>query len=436
MTRVPASLVLGVVALIFVLYFNAIAVRRPWRRASRSDADVFDENEFEDSRFIVAGSDEIRTYGRCPLMDGVGRYPVFESSPVTIIAALPMFLEAYERLDMLSTIDMNTLSLEHAFAWWYIVSQLDPLFIIISGPMNGLGRALARSASPTSRIVILDPTQINPSGRPFEDFVEINWKQQLNGVDRNKVLVFFNDDQSNFRRIKEAYSLGFRHVIFGKNGDLSSFRNYDIKAVCDQNPTQRWKGYTFDHGGRTKRLVTWETHLQNGAYFQHIAETYYEFPPLVRSSLLKRVYYNPSRAPEPIFSTRLAAQQAGLLGKYETRLGHYHHFLYVYLSSRNPELEETANSPGGSPQEPPQVAKPAPESNQTVQTSKTSVLLPPLQVNISKDHGESDANEKPDAMQSLVQHDGHTNQSTNPSADHANMNTTDDSLAKSMNETR
>ncbi|AQL00729.1 DNA polymerase eta [Zea mays] len=73
-------------------------------------------------------------------------------------------------------------------------------------------------------------------GKDFVDFGSIDWGRLLrnHGIsDSEKVLIFFDDHQSELKRLKQALKAGFRHIIFEDNYDTGTCDHYFLRHIYD-----------------------------------------------------------------------------------------------------------------------------------------------------------------------------------------------------------
>ena len=130
--------------------------------------------------------------------------------------------------------------------------MLEPTHIVESGVMLGWGTYMMRQAAgPGTHIIAVTPVcpnkaaergekwymDLGPStylcGKKFVDFNEVNWAAIPGLKDmraRERVLVYFDDRQSEYRRLLEAQRAGFMHVVFDDNFPFSG-DNYALKQA-------------------------------------------------------------------------------------------------------------------------------------------------------------------------------------------------------------
>lgn len=137
----------------------------------------------------------------------------------------------------------------HLLSIWYILKQLNPRCIIESGVWKGLGTWFFEKASPSSKIVSIDP---DPSFRVYTspnvmyrtmDFLKTDWSN----LPKNDTVLFLDDHQNSLERIKYAHSIGFKKIIVEDNypsqqGDCYSPKKIlsNKKFVIDKDGTRNW----------------------------------------------------------------------------------------------------------------------------------------------------------------------------------------------------
>lgn len=120
----------------------------------------------------------------------------------------------------------------HCFATWFILREMQPKMVVESGVWRGQSTWLIEQAVPGALIVAIDPV---PEARVYtsrrvryerDDFSQLDWSQ----ADVSDAVVFFDDHQNAYERLKEMHWMGFRHAIFEDNypcgeGDFYSLRH-------------------------------------------------------------------------------------------------------------------------------------------------------------------------------------------------------------------
>ncbi len=200
------------------------------------------------------------------------------------------FLEKWGRKDLLEAIDEFNAIYEtrpikdnnggmksaHMFPAWFIVKQLKPKYLIESGVWKGLGTWFFEQASPETKIISIDP---NPNFRVYtsdkvdyrtEDFLKTDWS----ALPKDSTLVFFDDHQNFFERMKHAYSLGFKHIMTEDNYPYQQGDCYTPKKILTN------RKYVIDIAGNK----TWyDKNDDDLKYFEDNVNIYQEMPPIFKS---------------------------------------------------------------------------------------------------------------------------------------------------------
>ncbi|GLT77181.1 hypothetical protein SLA2020_487910 [Shorea laevis] len=178
------------------------------------------------------------------------------------------------------------------------------------------------------------------AGKDFVDFGNIDWKRMLkrHGIfDPGRVLVFFDDHQSELKRVKQAVKAGFRHLGFEDNYDTGTGDHYSLRQICDQfyirgrghscfrdsdeaqirskrkklwekavdidelcGPNEAWwgvRGEMRDNFNRNRTPISYAYHFADGRFIESILEVYWEPPPVAGPSLSHQTRYDPTRTP-------------------------------------------------------------------------------------------------------------------------------------------
>jgi hypothetical protein len=191
-----------------------------------------------------------------------------------IINSIPEFSELYAR----RPIDNNEGGMKsaHMLASWYIVKTMKPKYIIESGVWKGLGTWLFENASPTTKIVSIDPA---PQFREYTspnahytttDFLDADWS----AFPKDETLLFFDDHQNFLTRLQKAHEIGFKYVIDEDNYPSNQGDCYSPKKVL---ANQR---YVMDSQGNR----SWHDILQTDLEFlQNNVSVYQEMPPIYKT---------------------------------------------------------------------------------------------------------------------------------------------------------
>jgi len=168
----------------------------------------------------------------------------------------------------------------HIFPVWLLLKSIQPEFIIESGVYQGAGTWFLEDASPSSKIISIDP---KPQQRKYtsnavtyltDDFLDINW----DFIDTTNTLLFLDDHQNSIQRIKYAHSIGIKKVIVEDNYPSNRGDCYSPKKVLSQKP------YVIEKNGKK----TWyEPNQQDYNFIIENTNIYQEFPPLFKDKLTR-----------------------------------------------------------------------------------------------------------------------------------------------------
>ena len=119
-------------------------------------------------------------------------------------------------------------------------------------------------------------------GSTFKDFNSIAWDETA--IDPKTTLVFFYDHQSGIRRMEEAKSRGFSHLVFDDNYPPGKGDNLSGKMLCDPEAWSRLgisNAIPFkDNFGSVNTLLSAQQYSEYVAKFNDITSVYAEFPPV------------------------------------------------------------------------------------------------------------------------------------------------------------
>ena len=175
-------------------------------------------------------------------------------------------------------VNLRGIRINHAFAIYMIAKKLQPQAIIESGVNAGQSTYMFRKAAPRAKIISLDPMNASDVGQAprwiddtnndyltgsnFKDIENVDWKNYA-GIDITSTLVFIDDHQRSYSRIKHLHPLGFKHFIIEDNYAL--FRGASMREI-GHSPKTILLGR-----GRDMSRALWLT--EN-------LESYHEIPPL------------------------------------------------------------------------------------------------------------------------------------------------------------
>ncbi|HEX6764107.1 MAG TPA: hypothetical protein VF103_01490 [Polyangiaceae bacterium] len=171
----------------------------------------------------------------------------------------------------------------HLFATWFMVRALRPTHIVESGVFKGLGTWLLEQAAPTARLFCIEP---NPAAIEYRsahaeyftrDFAETAWD-----LPRATTLIFFDDHQNAFERVRLARKLGFCHLIFEDNYPLGRGDCYSLKRALMGEPPPAPRTL-LDRARRSFERIG-NRDQDAVAFLEQALETYCEFPPVMKSA--------------------------------------------------------------------------------------------------------------------------------------------------------
>uniref|UniRef100_A0ACD5U2C2 Uncharacterized protein n=1 Tax=Avena sativa TaxID=4498 RepID=A0ACD5U2C2_AVESA len=274
-----------------------------------------------------------------------------------LLNGLEEFVPIYETRPIKN--NRNGMGFDHSFGLWFMARWLKPDLMIESGAFKGHSTWVLRQAMPNTRIISLSPRHPEKylikgpayvdgnctylAGKKFIDFGSVDWEKLLrkHGIsDLSRVLVFFDDHQSELKRLKQAHKAGFRHLIFEDNYDTGTGDHYSLRQICDQSHIRggghscfwdsdearfrskrskfwekaveidqlcgkddAWwgiRGYMHDDFNRTNEAISYKEHFHNSRLVESVLDLYWELPPVAGPSLTHQTRYDPARASDPI----------------------------------------------------------------------------------------------------------------------------------------
>ncbi|KAJ0613571.1 hypothetical protein HanRHA438_Chr02g0048611 [Helianthus annuus] len=310
-----------------------------------------------------------------------------------LLQGLEEFVPIYETRPIKN--NMYGMGFDHSFGLWFITRWLKPDLMIESGAFKGHSTWVLRQAMPNTRIISITPRHPEKylkkgaayvdgnctyfAGKDFVDFGSIDWSTVMkkHGVsDLSRVLIFFDDHQSELKRLKQALKAGFTNLVFEDNYDTGTGDHYSLRQICDQfyiqggghscfedsdearvrsvrkkfwekavdtqelcGPGESWwgvRGYMRDDFNHTNKPISYSQHFQNSRYVESILDLYWELPPVAGPSLTHQTRYDPARAPSPIVEDgrfRLF-QRLGLSRLEPSVFNGYTQMVYVQISDK------------------------------------------------------------------------------------------------------
>ncbi|GAB2293516.1 hypothetical protein Dimus_027723 [Dionaea muscipula] len=308
-----------------------------------------------------------------------------------LLKGLEEFVPIYERRPIKN--NLYGMGFDHSFGLWFIVRWLKPDLLIESGAFKGHSTWVLRQAMPETRIISLTPRHPEKylkkgpayvdenctyfAGKDFLDFGSVDWRSVMkkHGItDLSRVLIFFDDHQSELKRLKQALKAGFRHIIFEDNYDTGTGDHYSLRQICDQfyirggghscfsdsdearirarrkqfwekavgiselcGPGEAWwgvRGYMRDNFNHSNQAMSFAEHFQNSRFVESILDVYWELPPVAGPSLTHETRYDPARATSPMVEDgRYGLFQRLGLSRLETSVFNgYTQMVYVQIS--------------------------------------------------------------------------------------------------------
>ena len=202
--------------------------------------------------------------------------------------SIPEFLELYRQKP--SDINQGGMMSPHMFATWFMLKKLNPKNVIESGIWKGQGTWLIEKTLPNAKVYSIDVAlqlreYISDKVTYFQkDFSKIDWSMI---EEKESTLLFFDDHQNAFERIRLGKKLGFKKFIFEDNYPAKRGDCYSLKKA-------------FQHAGFTpeklakkgiratlRNFVNLSKKVQPGKkdadFLQRSLDIYYEFPPVFKN---------------------------------------------------------------------------------------------------------------------------------------------------------
>lgn len=236
-----------------------------------------------------------------------------------MIAHLKAFLSLYDNRPIRD--NQGGQKAAHLFYSWYVAKKLKPTVIIESGVYKGQGTWAFENASPSSKIICVDPYLKNYEGYRSvnasyieSDFKLINWNAI---TDKSNVLCFFDDHQNALERIVQMKYQGFSQAMFEDNYPEGQGDCLSLKKVLEYP-----QKYQILPG------------LSGEEYLNKVIEIYLEFPPIF--SLEKTRWgtaWNEHRTNLPLLS-----EEDSDLFIFKEEMDQYTWMNYVRLTGNNSEI--------------------------------------------------------------------------------------------------
>lgn len=172
----------------------------------------------------------------------------------------------------------------HMYATWFILTRLQPKYVIESGVWKGMGTWLIEKTLPSSKVISID---VNLNFREYiskeveyfnVDFNRLDWSDI---VDKKSTILFFDDHQNALERLAFGKKNGFKKFIFEDNyprnqGDCFSLKKaYMGESYVPPKKTGLLRVLNFFKESSSKIL--------NFDEIKSKIKTYYEFPPVFKN---------------------------------------------------------------------------------------------------------------------------------------------------------
>ena len=192
----------------------------------------------------------------------------------------------------------------HMFYVWFILQYLKPAVIIESGVLNGQGTWLFEKTCPDADLYCIDPdlshlVYKSKKARYYEDdFSQINWKD----LPKDETLLFFDDHQNAYERIKTSYWFGFSNLIFEDNYPANQGDFYTLKHAFMNTGFVKYKRPIKPQDyikWRLRKTINYMFKMRSALFTdinpnkvdeQYLIDRlaiYYEFPPIFKSKSTK-----------------------------------------------------------------------------------------------------------------------------------------------------
>lgn len=173
--------------------------------------------------------------------------------------SLSEFIQLYQKRPILD--NTGGMKSPHMFPAWFTIKTLQPKHIVESGIWKGQGTWFFEKASPNSYIHSID---VNLNNREYisksplvkyynQDVFTLNL---LESLPREDTLLFFDDHQNMFERLKRVKDMGFIHFMDEDNYPSGRGDCFSIKQAFEREESSKW--------------------------LQSNLEVYYEFPPIFK----------------------------------------------------------------------------------------------------------------------------------------------------------
>ena len=179
------------------------------------------------------------------------------------------FLDVYSR----RPIDQNHgggLSVNNFYVY-FALNKLQPKYVLESGVFQGLGTWLIEQTVPGVKLVCIDPLlhqvvyKSNNAKYITNDFLSFT-NDNISRDRARDTLIYFDDHQNQFERIKHAHMLGFKHLIWDDNyPEYKGQRHLSLQACINKLSDP---GYNIP--------------FEASSVLSDVLDEYYIFPPVLQ----------------------------------------------------------------------------------------------------------------------------------------------------------
>lgn len=210
-----------------------------------------------------------------------------------MIASLEEFSRLYEQRPIRD--NAGGMRSPHLFLTWFLLRTLDPGVVVESGVWRGQGTWLIEKTCPEARLYCIDVDLGNLEYRSeraeyFErDFSTIDWTH----LPKDQTLLFFDDHQNAYERVKTAKWFGFKHLVFEDNypafqGDCYSLKKAFAHAGLQFSPAfsdslrLKYKHVKRRLLSKLGRMEAIPPNDVDAKYLVHNLDVYCELPPVFK----------------------------------------------------------------------------------------------------------------------------------------------------------
>lgn len=183
----------------------------------------------------------------------------------------------------------------HMFLAWFVLKTLKPKAIVESGVWHGQGTWLFEKACPNAELHCIDLNLKRIKYRSdrakyyAQDFSTIDWGR----LPKKETVLFFDDHQNAYERLKTAKWFGFLHLLFEDNYPLVQGDCCSLKKIfmCSGLPSAKRQSRMSKIHKTTESLLGIEIRKKNinaclsgveAGYVRDNLDVYCELPPVFK----------------------------------------------------------------------------------------------------------------------------------------------------------